>query len=112
MKALLLVVICTAILLAGCAGGGTSSGDGGGAQGNMDAKTACIQLCQAMKTAGADYSDGPCLSDEIVPDWVCDVAHSPRTAADNVPENQCSEYGKSAHHFVELDTKCNFIRQE
>lgn len=43
--------------------------------------------------------------------WVCDVAHQPRTAEDNLPVNQCSSYraGK-AKHFVEVTPECEFIR--
>lgn len=64
-----------------------------------------------MKAAGADMSAGPCLSNEITPDWVADVVHNPRQAVDNLPANQCSAYREGkAHHFVELDTEGNFIK--
>ena len=56
-------------------------------------------------------TNGPCLSNEIVEDWVCDVAHSPRQAVDDLPENQCPAYGDKASHFVEVDPDCNFIRK-
>jgi len=64
-----------------------------------------------MKTAGIDMSGGPCLSNEIIPDWVADVAHWPRQEVDNDPVNQCPAYRQGrAHHFVELDQEGNFIR--
>lgn len=64
-----------------------------------------------MKAAGVDMSRGPCLSNEVIPDWVADVAHWPRQAVDNDPANQCSAYREGkAHHFVELDPEGNFIR--
>lgn len=64
-----------------------------------------------MKAAGVDMSRGPCLSNEIIPDWVADVAHWPRQTVDNKPENQCPAYREGrAHHFVELDPEGNFIR--
>jgi len=70
--------------------------------------TACIELCQSFK---GDLSSGPCLSNEIISNWVCDVAHSPRQAVDNLEENQCSAYRESlAKHFVEVDANCDFIR--
>ena len=61
------------------------------------------------------YKNGPCLSDNNsewnIADWVCDVAHSPRQDVDNLPENQCQAFRNSqAHHFVEVDSSCNFIR--
>ena len=67
-------------------------------------------------TISSDLSDrSPCLSDNNpewnISGWVCDVAHSPRQAMDDLPENQCSEFreGKS-NHFVEVDAACEFIR--
>ncbi|MFQ5647806.1 MAG: hypothetical protein ACE5FW_01085 [Candidatus Aenigmatarchaeota archaeon] len=74
------------------------------------AKAACIAACLEAKEAGQELSHGPCLSDEIIPDWVCDVAHSPRQEIDNVVGNQCPGWGKTAKHFVEVDPDCSFIR--
>jgi len=69
--------------------------------------TACVDLCKSSKE---NLSNGPCLSNEIIPNWVCDVAHSPRQAVDNLAENQCSAYREGlAKHFVEVDTNCNLI---
>ncbi len=47
-----------------------------------------------------------------LPDWVCDIAHSPRQSEiDDLPENQCSAYREGrAKHFVEVDMNCNLIR--
>ncbi len=43
--------------------------------------------------------------------WVCDVAHSPREDVDNLPENQCREFGEGkANHFVEVNPNCEFIK--
>ena len=75
---------------------------------------ACIFLCKAEKNEGRYLEDGPCLSSGLeaweVKDWVCDVAHWPRQSVDNLPENQCPEYGVSAVHFVEVNPECDFIR--
>jgi len=61
----------------------------------------------------ADLSAGPCLSNNVIPDWVADIAHSPRQEVDDKPENQCSAYREgTAHHFVELDPAGNLIRAE
>jgi len=74
----------------------------------------CIALCQAEKAKGTDLSNGPCIGNPLKEnsDWVCDVAHSPRTSADNQPENQCSAFmeGK-AKHFVEVDEDCKVIKE-
>ncbi len=64
-----------------------------------------------LKAAGVDMSNGPCLSNEVIPDWVADVVHWPRQAIDNDPANQCPAYREGkARHFVELDPEGNFIR--
>jgi hypothetical protein len=74
------------------------------------AKEACIKACFEAKSGERNLNDGPCLSNKIIENWVCDVAHSPREPIDDVEENQCIEYRKTAFHFVEVDPNCNFIR--
>jgi len=65
---------------------------------------------QAMLNS-EDLSNGPCLSNDLIPDWVADIAHNPRQAVDNQPENQCSAFREGkAHHFVELDEDGNVIK--
>ena len=71
------------------------------------------ELWRARSLAGEDLSNGPCLSNEAIPGWVADIAHSPRQAVDDLPENQCSAYRDgTAKHFVELDPEGNVIRAE
>jgi len=70
----------------------------------------CISLCISAKQS-KELSNGPCLAEHMSnPDWVCDVAHWPREAVDNLAENQCSSYGKTAKHFIEVTPDCKFIR--
>lgn len=58
-----------------------------------------------------DLTSGPCLSNNLIPDWVLDIAHNPRQAIDDQPENQCSAFREGkAHHFVELDPAGNVIK--
>lgn len=59
-----------------------------------------------------DLSTGPCLG-EISSDWVLDVAHLPRVAIDNLPQNQCADFlsGK-VHHFVEMSPQGEVIKVE
>jgi len=82
----------------------------------MQANYTCIDRCRAAPVMNISLSSGPCLSDNMswdVPGWVCDVAHEPRAAVDNQPENQCQSYlSGSAHHFVEVTPECEFIRSE
>lgn len=62
---------------------------------------------------GMDFSSGPCLSDNLLPDWVADIAHNPRQAVDDLTVNQCPSYVAGTNkHFVELDTEGQLIRAE
>lgn len=111
MKSILAAVILVVLLASGCTPGEdiqpkTTDRD--------RAVMACRDACDNEAAAGGkDLSVGPCLLNpvESAPDWVCDVAHNPRQSVDDHPENQCSAFREGkAHHFVELDEKCNFIR--
>ena len=75
-----------------------------------EATIACVSLCHEKLNAGQELSQGPCLSGEIVDNWVCDIAHAPRQQIDDDPINKCPAYGETAKHFVEVDPDCNFIR--
>lgn len=68
-------------------------------------------LFREKKAQGIDMTNGPCLADEIIPDWAVDVAHSPREEIDNLPQNQCQSWRAGrVHHYVELDPEGNVIR--
>jgi hypothetical protein len=116
MKAPVLVLLLAAVavvFLSGCSTCSTCN-KGGGATGGgntSDPVALCIGLCQSVKANDTDLANGPCLSDEIVQDWVCDVAHNPREAVDNDPANQCPAFGNTSHHFVEVDENCSAIKQ-
>ena len=70
-------------------------------------------LFQQKHAAGMDFAQGPCLADEIIPDWCADVAHNPRRPVDDRPENQCRSYREGrVHHCVELDPQGNLIRAQ
>ncbi|MGH9174999.1 MAG: hypothetical protein ACRD1H_11620 [Vicinamibacterales bacterium] len=63
------------------------------------------------KAEGVDFTDGPCIAEEVIDDWAVDVAHDPRQEVDDRPENQCRSYrDDETHHFVELDPDGNLIR--
>jgi len=75
------------------------------------AKIKATELCRAKKIEGINFSQGPCLSNDLMPDWVADIAHNPRQPIDNEPENQCSAFREGkAHHFVELNENCEVIK--
>ncbi len=68
-------------------------------------------LYRQEKAKGRDFSNGPCLSDALLPDWVVDIAHNPRLPIDDLPQNQCSGYLDGGEkHFVELDPEGNLLR--
>ncbi len=95
------------ILLSGCI---QQQGEGTGKSAAELASEKCVQLCKGELQKGTDLSAGPCLSNEVADGWVCDVAHSPRAAVDNIAGNQCSAFGKTASHFVEVDEGCKVIK--
>lgn len=71
-----------------------------------------VEYAAAMQK-GVDFADGPCISEHLpgLSDWVADVAHDPRQAADDQPQNQCRRARSGdASHFVELDPSGNLIR--
>ena len=70
----------------------------------------CINEC--MKQKNQINLSSQCILDPIPnSDYVCDIAHSPRQAADNLPENQCNAWhNKTAEHFIEVTPDCEFIR--
>lgn len=72
----------------------------------------CEQACQNALAKVRNLSQGPCLLDPMSnPEWVCDIAHNPRGAVDNLLENQCTAFhNQSAKHFIELNSECELIR--
>lgn len=70
-------------------------------------------LYSQRKKLGEDFSNGPCLSEALMPNWVLDIAHNPRLPVDDLPENQCQTFREGrAKHFVELDVNGNLIRAQ
>lgn len=69
------------------------------------------KVFEEKKNLGIDFSDGPCLTNDLLPGWVLDIAHSPRASVDNLSQNQCQAFREGrAKHFVELDLNGNVIR--
>ena len=74
-------------------------------------KDECVSVCKNALVNEMNLTNGPCLLNHMSdPHWVCDVAHSPREPVDNLKENQCSAYGKTANHFIEVNPECKIIR--
>ena len=68
------------------------------------------QLYRQKKEMGVSMDTGPCLG-TLEADWVVDVAHMPRAAADDQPANQCAAYRDgTAQHFIELTPEGDFLR--
>jgi hypothetical protein len=79
------------------------AGCGGANEAEEEAAVAAARAAYVKaKAEGEDLSSGPCLG-TIMANWVADVAHDPRQAVDDRPENQCEAYRSGeAEHFVEL----------
>lgn len=68
-------------------------------------------LYSQKKAQGVDFSTGPCLSNDLLPNWVVDIVHNPRQKIDDLPENQCQAFREGrASHFVELDLDGTLVR--
>jgi hypothetical protein len=122
-KVFVVLALVLAVLLFGCTQQYSSSqqdsssfltsplkvGSGGFTTTQKNAIDLCVASCSSAIANHTDLINGPCLG-VIQDDWVCDVAHSPRQAVDNLLENQCADYRTgNAHHFVEVDENCNVI---
>ena len=70
----------------------------------------CTDECSKTIASGKTLNSECLLNPINGTDWVCEVAHSPRTADDSKPENQCSAYPSTAKHFVEVTPECAFVR--
>lgn len=69
------------------------------------------KIYRDRKALGMDFETGPCLSNDLLPEWVVDIAHNPRVKADDLAENQCQAFIEGrAKHFVELDLEGEVIR--
>jgi hypothetical protein len=69
------------------------------------------QIYLTKKQTGEDLSNGPCLTNALMPGWVLDLVHDPREPVDDLSENQCSAYLQGqAMHFIELDLEGNLVR--
>lgn len=69
-----------------------------------------LQLIIEKKEAGVDFEGGPCLG-SVGDGWVVDIVNDPRTAVDDMPQNQCTDLknGK-ATHFFEFSTEGKLLR--
>jgi outer membrane murein-binding lipoprotein Lpp len=114
-------VLVAGVILSGCndiqdsgevSDGANTSASTSQTEKEQEAVRLAVKAYTKLKTEGADLSNGPCISDDLMDDWVADVAHYPREDVDNLPENQCPSYGKTASHFVELDEYGEVIRVE
>jgi hypothetical protein len=105
--------VCAAAAL-----GLTACGSGGGQLAQSDRDRAVDEAQTAYRqfiATGQPTGPGPCISESLpgLPDWVADIAHSPRLPLDDQPQNQCQRYRSGqAHHFVELDTNGTLIRAQ
>lgn len=83
-----------------------------GMQADLDrAVNQARSVYEEKKAKGYDFTDGPCLTNDLSPDWVADLVHDPRVAQDDLEKNQCQAYLEGrAKHFVELDLDGNVVR--
>jgi hypothetical protein len=100
-----LLMLALAGALAGCIRDGASNEE------QAEAVAAALVVYEQKALSGEDFSNGPCIAEEVIDDWSVDIAHDPRQEIDDQPDNQCQYYrdGKT-HHFVELTPEGELIR--
>ena len=69
------------------------------------------EVYEEYRVIGLNMEKGPCLTNDLMDDWVLDIAHDPRQEIDNDSGNQCKDYlfGEKSH-FVELSPDGELIR--
>ena len=108
-RAAVAVTLAAALALPACGGDDASDSE------RDRAVEAAMAAYDEARAAGVDLDVGPCISEHLpgVDGWVADIAHDPRTAADDDPVNQCRSYNDGdATHFVELTPEGELIRAE
>ena len=96
----------------------TACGSSGGQMSQSDRDKAVDEAQTVYRqfiATGQPTGPGPCISESLpgLPDWVADIAHSPRLPLDDQPQNECQRYrAGQAHHFVELDENGTLIRAQ
>jgi hypothetical protein len=67
--------------------------------------TCAYGLFDAMTEQAVSQCLGTCMS------YAVDIVHVPRTAKDDLVENQCEDYGNGfVNHFIELDKNREIVR--
>ena len=57
-----------------------------------------------------NVSSGPCLKEEVIPEWSLDLVHNPRVPEDDLPENQCAFFlSHKTKHLLEYDLDGSLI---
>ncbi len=81
-------------------------------QSEIDTAVAQAQyFYRQKKMRGEDFSNGPCLTNDLLPGWVLDIVHNPRVEIDDFSQNQCAAFLEGrAKHFVELDPEGSLVR--
>ncbi len=78
---------------------------------NDRAVNTALMVYESQKKLKKDLSDGPCLSNDLLEDWVADLVHNPRIPEDDLAENQCAALlDGTSTHYVELDLEGNVVR--
>lgn len=97
------------LLILGACDAGEGEGSRDTLAGREDAITECIKLCEFNISNEADLSQGPCLNEEVVEDWACDIINVPPQEADELPANQCEDHPDLVEHIVSLDPDCKLL---
>lgn len=78
---------------------------------NDRAVNTALMVYESQKKTKKNLSNGPCLSNDLLDDWVADLVHDPKVPEDDLMENQCAALlDGTATRIVELDLDGNVVR--
>ncbi len=70
----------------------------------------CVIQCNLAGENLIDLSPGPCVAEQIVTGWACDIVHSPPDPVDDIADNQCAQYPELVPNIIEVTPECRFVQ--
>lgn len=70
----------------------------------------CVIQCNLAGENQIDLSAGPCVAEQIVTGWACDIVHSPPNPVDDIVDNQCVQYPTLVPHIIQVTPLCRFVQ--
>jgi|SRR3989344_184518 len=74
------------------------------------AVTQAKKIFKDKQNLGVDFSNGPCLTNDLMTNWAADIVRNPRVYSDDFAENQCPSVVEGrVKNVVELDLEGDVV---